>query len=39
MIRDEVHDPPILLNSSDRVGLEGMHHIGEGDAIPDEENR
>lgn len=35
MMREEIHDPPILLDVGFRIGLEGVHHIREFHSITD----
>ncbi len=37
-MREEVSNPPVLLNVVLGVGLQGMNHVRELDAIPDEED-
>lgn len=37
-LRHEVEDPGRLLLVRDRVGLEGVDHVGELDGVPDEED-
>ena len=37
-MREEVSNPPVLLNVVLGVGLQGMNHVRKLDAIPDEED-
>ena len=37
-MREEVSNPPVLLNVVLGVGFQGMNHVRELDAIPDEED-
>ena len=39
MVREEIHDPPVLLDVGFRIGLEGVHHIRELHSITNEKYR